>query len=111
LAYDPFTLHPNFQALLATHGHYVDSVNGDSNVRWTIDGGSYSKGVIASSYLFIAAYGLTWAPAAWVYISEIWPQAYRAKGVGLCAASNWAFNFALAFFVPPAFKKYYQNSA
>jgi hypothetical protein len=28
---------------------------------------------------------------------------YRAKGVGAAAATNWAFNFALAYFVAPAF--------
>ena len=70
------------------------------------DSGSFSKGVITVSFIFIGIYGLTWAPAAWVYISEIWPQGYRAKGVGLCATSDRAFNFALAYFVPPAFRKY-----
>ena len=28
---------------------------------------------------------------------------YRAKGVGLSAATNWIFNFALAYFVAPSF--------
>jgi hypothetical protein len=28
---------------------------------------------------------------------------YRAKGVGISAATNWIFNFALAYFVAPAF--------
>lgn len=43
------------------------------------------------------------APAAWIYCSEVFPLKYRAKGVGLSAATNWIFNFALAFFVAPAF--------
>lgn len=43
------------------------------------------------------------APTAWVYSSEIFPLKYRAKGVGLSAAGNWIFNFALAYFVAPAF--------
>ncbi|KAI9836644.1 MAG: hypothetical protein M1819_001278 [Sarea resinae] len=46
----------------------------------------------------------TQAPAAWIYCAEVFPLQYRAKGVGLSAATNWAFNFALAFFVPPAFE-------
>lgn len=33
----------------------------------------------------------------------MFPLKYRAKGVGLSAATNWIFNFALAFFVAPAF--------
>lgn len=48
-------------------------------------------------------YGLTWAPIAWIYASEVFPLKYRARGVGLAAAGNWIFNLALAFFVPPAF--------
>lgn len=43
------------------------------------------------------------APTAWIYSSEIFPLKYRAKGVGLSAAGNWIFNFALAYFVAPAF--------
>ncbi|GMF74785.1 unnamed protein product [Aspergillus oryzae] len=45
----------------------------------------------------------TQAPAAWIYASEVFPLKYRAKGVGLSAAGNWIFNFALAYFVAPAF--------
>lgn len=43
------------------------------------------------------------APGAWIYVSEVFPLKYRAKGVGISAATNWAFNFALAYFVAPAF--------
>lgn len=35
------------------------------------------------------------APVAWIYCSEVFPLRWRAKGVGLSAATNWAFNFAL----------------
>jgi MFS family permease len=87
---------------MAVHGHYVTEVDGNTNLRWQITGPP-SKAVIALTYLFVAVYGFTWAPAAWIYVSEIFPIKYRAKGVGLATAGNWAFNFALAFFVPPAF--------
>ncbi|XHG08896.1 hypothetical protein AWENTII_011986 [Aspergillus wentii] len=88
--------------LMATYGHYVDEVNGDANLRWIIKGPA-GKGVIACSYIFVAIYGFTWAPAAWIYASEVFPLKYRAKGVGIAAAGNWIFNFALAYFVAPAF--------
>ena len=29
------------------------------------------------------------APVAWIYCSEVFPLKYRAKGVGLSAATNW----------------------
>ncbi|KAM3417109.1 hypothetical protein BST61_g8685 [Cercospora zeina] len=62
------------------------------------------KVVIALSYIFTGIYGLMWAPTGWIYCSEVFPLKYRAKGVGLSAATNWAFNFALACFLPPAFR-------
>lgn len=37
---------------------------------------------------------------AWVVVGEIFPLRIRAKGVALCAASNWLFNFAIAFATP-----------
>jgi hypothetical protein len=43
------------------------------------------------------------APTGWIYCSEVFPLKYRAKGVGMSAATNWIFNFALAYFVAPAF--------
>lgn len=73
-----------------------------------------AKAVIAMAYIFVGIYGLTWvsgtihsnlapsgdhawlltrqkkkAPAAWIYCSEVFPLKYRAKGVGVSAATNW----------------------
>ncbi|KAK0200389.1 general substrate transporter [Desarmillaria ectypa] len=89
--------------LLANYGHYVDSVEGNSNVRWSVSGPA-SKGVIACSYLFVASFAITWGPVSWIYVSEIFPRPVRAQGSGLATATNWIMNFALSFFVPPAFK-------
>jgi len=89
--------------LMASKGHHVTHVGSATNIRWVLHG-SYAKGVIACSYLFVAAYGFTWAPAAWIYCSEVFPLRWRAKGMGVSAATNWVFNFALAYFVPPAFE-------
>lgn len=50
--------------LMANYGHYVSEVNGNSNLRWSIDGAP-AKGVIACSYIFVGFYGLTW-----VWISD-----------------------------------------
>ena len=89
--------------VMAVHGMPVDGVPGIPNLRWSIEGAP-ARGVIALSYIFVGVYGFTWAPTGWIYCSEVFPLRYRAKGVGLAAASNWAFNLALAFFVPPAFE-------
>ncbi|KAK7535937.1 sugar transporter [Phyllosticta citribraziliensis] len=90
--------------MMANYGEFVpDGVNGSSTVRWRVTGPP-AKGIIFASYFFVAIYGFTWAPVAWIYCSEVFPLRWRAKGVGLSAATNWIFNFALAYFVPPAFR-------
>ncbi|OKL62525.1 hypothetical protein UA08_02415 [Talaromyces atroroseus] len=94
--------HFTIAGLMANYGHWVPEVDGNSILRWSITGPP-AKGVIAFSYIFVGFYGLTWAPGAWIYASEVFPLKYRAKGVGLSAAANWIFNFALAYFVTPAF--------
>jgi MFS family permease len=52
---------------------------------------------------FFAATSLTRpeGPSSWTYPSEIFPSKIRAKAVSLATASNWAWNCALAFAVPP----------
>ncbi|KAJ5736440.1 High-affinity glucose transporter [Penicillium malachiteum] len=95
-------VHAIIAAVMATKGHAVSEVNGNSNLTWEIKGNA-GKAVIAFSYIFTAIYGFTWAPTAWIYAAEVFPLKYRAKGVGLSASGNWIFNFALAYFVSPAF--------
>lgn len=59
-----------------------------------------SKVLIAFTCTFIAGFASTWGPIAWVVVAEIFPLRVRAKGVALCAASNWIFNFVIAFVTP-----------
>lgn len=66
-----------------------------SGVGWT---------VVAFIWVYIAAFGATWGPVSWTYISEIFPLSIRSKGVSIGASSNWLNNFAVAFFVPPMLK-------
>ncbi|KAK8024243.1 hypothetical protein PG993_012309 [Apiospora rasikravindrae] len=67
--------------------------------------GAPAKAVIASTYLFVASYAPTWGPVSWTYPPELYPLRVRGKAVALATSANWAFNFALAYFVPPAFEK------
>ena len=72
------------------------------NISWVLaDNRSASKAVVACSYLFVATFATTWGPTSWTYPSEIFPAKIRAKAVSLATASNWAWNCALAFAVPP----------
>ena len=71
-------------------------------ITWVIhDRPGVSKAVVAFSYLFVATFAVTWGPTSWTYPAEIFPSKVRAKAVSLATASNWAWNCALAFAVPP----------
>lgn len=87
--------------LMATHGHYYPD-SGNSVVRWKVEGPA-SKAVIACSYLFVASFAPTWGPVSWIYVPELFGNRLRGKSNSVSTASNWAFNFALGYFVPPAF--------
>ncbi|KAL2709791.1 High-affinity glucose transporter [Kluyveromyces marxianus] len=83
-----------------------NGVNGDDTVTIRIPDKhkSAARAVIACSYLFVCSYAPTWGIGIWIYCSEIFNNMERAKGSSVAAATNWAFNFALAMFVPSAFK-------
>lgn len=71
-------------------------------ISWSLVGHpNVSKAVVAMSYLFVCTFAVTWGPTSWTYPSEIFPSQIRAKAVSLSTASNWAWNCALAFAVPP----------
>lgn len=40
----------------------------------------------------------------WIYPPEVVPLYIRSKAVSLATSVNWAGNFSLTFFTPPAFK-------
>lgn len=71
-------------------------------ITWVLQGHpAVSRAVIACSYLFVCVFAVTWGPVSWTYPSEIFPSNIRAKAVSLATASNWTWNCALAFAVPP----------
>lgn len=50
--------------------------------------------------MFILGYASTWAPGIWILTGETFPLRTRAKQAALATASNWLWNFLLAFFTP-----------
>jgi len=69
---------------------------------WVINGhDSITKGVIVCSYFFVCSFAITMGPVSWTYPAEIFPMRVRAKAVAFSTATNWMFNFALAWAVPP----------
>ncbi|KAF2715744.1 high affinity glucose transporter [Pleomassaria siparia CBS 279.74] len=90
--------------LMATYGSPAPpgGVNNVAEESWQISGPP-ARAVIACTYLFVASYAPTWGPVSWIYPPELFPLRVRGKAVAITTASNWIFNFALSYFVPPAF--------
>jgi len=64
------------------------------------DNPGIGKLMIVSACMFILGYAMTWAPGVWILIGETFPTRTRAKQGALATASNWLWNFLLAFFTP-----------
>ena len=49
---------------------------------------------------FIAAFAFSQGSVIWVYISEVFPTAVRAKGQSLGSATHWIMNAFISFLFP-----------
>ncbi|CAI9119314.1 sugar porter family MFS transporter [Brytella acorum] len=65
-------------------------------VSWALY--SQSTGLLALIGMlgFMFAFGFSWGPVAWILVSEIFPNRFRAIGMSVAVASNWAANFMVA---------------
>ncbi|ESK88739.1 mfs glucose [Moniliophthora roreri MCA 2997] len=76
----------------------------DNERVWVIQGhDAATRGIIVLSYFFVCGFAVTMGPVSWTYPAEIYSLKVRAKAVSLATATNWTFNFALAWAVPPSF--------
>jgi len=85
--------------LQARFGEWSDASG--TNVWVITNNQAATKAVIVCSYLFVCSSAITMGPVSWTYPAEIYSLKIRGKAVSLATASNWAFNTALAFAVPP----------
>jgi len=86
-------------------GHWSPrDTNGERT--WLLDDGhdGLTKAIIVFSYLAVCSFAITLGPVSWTYPAEIFPMRVRAKAVSISTATNWVFNFALAYCVPPALR-------
>ncbi|KFX99318.1 hypothetical protein O988_03941 [Pseudogymnoascus sp. VKM F-3808] len=58
------------------------------------------KAGIAFVCIFIFFFAATWGPIAWVVTGEIFPLKVRAKCLSMTTATNWLFNWAIAYSTP-----------
>ncbi|KZP16852.1 general substrate transporter [Athelia psychrophila] len=59
-----------------------------------------ANAVVVCVIIFNAAFGYSWGPIPWLYPPEIMPLNFRAKGVSISTATNWAFNFLVGEMTP-----------
>jgi SP family sugar:H+ symporter-like MFS transporter len=52
---------------------------------------------VALVCFYIAFFAATWGPIPWVITGEIFPLQIRAKAMSMTTASNWLWNWAIAF--------------
>ncbi|OJJ44918.1 hypothetical protein ASPZODRAFT_153255 [Penicilliopsis zonata CBS 506.65] len=78
-------------------------MDGLAPASWQISSRSASTGIITCTYLFVACFAVSWGPVSWIYPAELFPLRVRGKANALTTSFNWLFNFALGYFVPPAF--------
>ena len=52
---------------------------------------------VALVCFYISFFAATWGPIAWVVIGEIFPLKIRAKAMSLSTASNWLWNWGIAY--------------
>ncbi|GEM10166.1 MFS glucose transporter [Rhodotorula toruloides] len=91
-------------AIQATLGQPLHS-GSSATTTWTIVGHTSARNaVIVLSYIFVMLFSMTYGPCSWIFPSEIHHMRVRGKAVSAATATNWIFNFALAWSTPPAFR-------
>ncbi|KAL6871766.1 general substrate transporter [Trichoderma longibrachiatum] len=58
------------------------------------------QAAVAFVCIFIAFFASTWGPLAWVVTGELYPLRSRAKALSMTTATNWLFNWAIAYSTP-----------
>ncbi|MCD2262633.1 sugar porter family MFS transporter [Dietzia aurantiaca] len=56
--------------------------------------------LIAANW-FVVFFGISWGPAVWVLLGEMFNNRIRTTALGLAAAAQWAANFAVSTAFPP----------
>ncbi|KAJ6463954.1 general substrate transporter [Mycena sanguinolenta] len=81
---------------------YIVAIIGVAAPHAQVKGGNPSavKAEIAFICLNIASFAMTWGPAAWVVVGEMFPLPIRSRGVGMSTASNWFWNCIIGVITP-----------
>jgi hypothetical protein len=55
---------------------------------------------LVAANLYVVAFGVSWGPAVWVLLGEMFPNACRGAALAVAAAAQWVANFAVTVTFP-----------
>ncbi|TVY13504.1 putative quinate permease [Lachnellula arida] len=58
------------------------------------------RAIMATIYIYIVAYFMSWGPLDWVYMGEIFPNRIRDWCIALATMIIWFFNFVISKWTP-----------
>jgi sugar porter (SP) family MFS transporter len=61
---------------------------------------SAQQSLIAFVCIYIFFFAASWGPCAWVITGELYPLGIRAKAMSMSTASNWLWNWGIAYATP-----------
>ncbi|KAL6942158.1 fructose symporter [Hanseniaspora vineae] len=69
---------------------------------WEVGSPSKAAGdvMIVFTCLYILSFATTWAPLAYVVVSESYPLRVKSKCIAIASAANWIWGFLISFFTP-----------
>jgi MFS family permease len=86
-------------ALEATYGRPNPNTNEPNS--WIVpQQPAVSNAIATFSFLFVAAFAMTWGPCTSVYPPEIFHSRHRAKAMSVGSMANWFWNVMLGMFFP-----------
>lgn len=86
------------QFLVAMLGTLTTSQDNQGNI--IVKNVGAQKAGIAFVCIYIFFFASTWGPLAWVVTGEIFPLKFRARSLSITTATNWLFNWAIAYATP-----------
>ncbi|KUL43795.1 MFS transporter [Streptomyces sp. NRRL F-4489] len=62
--------------------------------------GTWGPVTLVGANLFVVAFAVSWGPAVWVLLGEMFPNRIRGLALSACAAANWLAGVLLNFTFP-----------
>jgi SP family sugar:H+ symporter-like MFS transporter len=86
------------QFIVAMCGTFSTGQNDDGTIF--VKNLAGQKAAVSFVCIYIFFFASTWGPLAWVVTGEIFPLKTRAKSLSMTTATNWLFNWAIAYSTP-----------